>query len=304
MTSANPETRFWHALHARRVGDHDALHGAHPGKPSVIFTGGSSCAFSIDPIIISEATGLPAFNYGGAARSGAKFLIGNALARCRNGDILVLALEPHFLTEPGREQATQLGMSLAIAMKDPELALGGACFDSSVSLRDITNLLRPGARYMATWIGKAARGDLSYRYTLDDYREGGRLDTSFDNKWLAASRALPPQHLTEEGKQLLREVVRIGNERNLKVIYALPWAYTESEHVEANRKLNRTLLDEIAAIVPVLEDPMLGAIDDRSLFSDTEYHLSDAGSRRRSEAVVKALVANFRQLDPTRSDRE
>jgi hypothetical protein len=74
--------------------------------------------------------------------------------------------------------------------------------------------------------------------------------------------------------------------------------------VEANRKLNRTLLDEIAAIVPVLEDPMLGAIDDRSLFSDTEYHLSDAGSRRRSEAVVKALVANFRQLDPTRSDRE
>ena len=57
---------------------------------SIIFI--TSCAFSIDPKIIEDKCGMPAFNLGLPVSAGPKYLLYQALEKTRPGDILVVAL--------------------------------------------------------------------------------------------------------------------------------------------------------------------------------------------------------------------
>ena len=179
MTSANPEVDFWASIRDKRDLQIEEIRRDQPQQPIVIFTGGSSCAFSIRPEIIQEAIGMPVMNYGAAAGTGSKFLIEQALQRCKKGDILVLAMETHFLAEEGRGKPTSLGMSLALSDRDIQLAVGGDTFGDSVSAGEFFSFMRPGARYSAKWIGKSLKGDLSYRYKVTDYRNRGWLVTEY-----------------------------------------------------------------------------------------------------------------------------
>jgi hypothetical protein len=289
MISANPEVSFWLDVANKRDRELKRWRAQDPGKPCIIFAGGSSCAFSVRPDIIQASTGLKTFNYGAAAGSGSKFLIDQALQRCRKDDFLVIALEPHFLVQDCRNKPTQLGISLAVAKGSPNLAVGGATFDSQVSPIEFCNFLRPGARYSATWTAKALRGDMSYRYSADNYREGGWLETDYSKGTIVSGGLLPPQRLTKAGEEILKTATLSARSRGIKVAYSLPWLLSDPHHENANRENNRNLIHQVMQILPVLDDPAMGVASLPNLYSDTEYHLNAVGAKKRSEILASAL---------------
>jgi len=285
----NPEVEFWLAIEGKRDAELESLRVSRPEYPCIIFSGGSSCAFSIQPSIVESVVGLPTFNYGSVAGAGAKYIIHQSLERCRKGDILVLALEPHFLVQANRGKPTQLGVALAVANGNSQLAVGGETFGASLSPIQGFTFLRPGPRYTATWIGKGLRGDMSYRYSVKDYRPAGWLETNFRGGFLNPSGKLPPQQLSNEGRQLLNSARTSADERGVRVYYSLPWLLTNESIAKKNRDSNSYLLGSIAEIMPVLKDPTMGAQTNHLYYSDTEYHLNSIGSELRSKIVAEAI---------------
>jgi hypothetical protein len=289
MIKGNPEVDFWTTLNDRRDEELAEKREQHPDKNTIIFTGGSSCAFGIIPEIIEDETGWNCMNYGGAAGAGSKFLIEQALRRCQPGDVLILALESHFLLEEGRGKPTQLGMALAVKEKQASLASGGSTFRDTVTPLEIVNYLRPGARYTATWAGKSIRGNLSYRYKESDIRPGGWLETDYRPGNLTPIGKRQPALLSAEGINLISSVVEIARVKGITIAYNLPWMLTDSQNLEHNRSIHASISDQIKQYMPVLDDPYRGAHNDELLFSDSEYHLNHQGSSDRTHAIMISI---------------
>lgn len=286
----NPEAEFWDELGKRQSRGVADLREKHPDTPLILFTGGSSCAFSVDSAIVTAATGRPAWNLGTSAWAGPKYYVDRCFRQARAGDVVVLGIEPNFLTEEGLLEPGPLGVALAWRDGDPSAAAGGESFGGSLSLRQQIGLLRPGARYLVTWAAKAVTGGERYHYTLADLRDGGRLETARGHPGGRGDTAVHPSALTPEGKAFLTSIAALAREREVRVVYALPWYFTAEDAVGANRDGRARLLAEIAAILPVLEDPALGVQSDPALFSDTNFHLTAMGSTTRSEGLGRSLA--------------
>src|SRR5690606_10378634 len=130
--------------------------------------------------------GVDSMNFGGPAGAGVKYLIARAFLESKSGDTIVLALERHFLTEEGRSKSTQLGVAFAVDAGKPLLADGHPVFQCDFDVSHSINMFRPGARFVATLVGKKLSGRPMYRYDLNDLRKGGRLDTDYRDQWKTA----------------------------------------------------------------------------------------------------------------------
>ena len=289
LVKENPEADFWAELRARQVAGLTGLREADPGQGVLIFTGGSSCAFSVDPEIITAETGMPACNLGTSAWSGPMYYVHETFLSARAGDVVVLGIEANFLTEPGLLEPTPLGLALAWNDGDPDAAAGGASFGEALSLREQAGLLRPGARHLVTWLAKKIAGGEPYYYTMADLRGGGRLETQRAHPGGNGDPAVHPGSLTPEARRFLTEVRALGEKRRVEVVYTLPWYFTAPGAIAANREARRQLLSEIAEIMPVLDDPSLGVRTESGFFSDTNFHLTAAGSKARSVFLGEAI---------------
>jgi hypothetical protein len=291
----NPEADFWGERRTQESHRVAALRESFPETPLVLFCGGSSCAFSVDPGMVTAASGRPAYNLGTSAWAGPKYYVDRAFQLARAGDIVVLGIEPNFLTEPELLKPSSLGVALAWRGLDPAAAAGGRSFGGSLTLKEQVGLLRPGARYLVTWAGKLLSGGPRYHYGPADARAGGRLETARGHPTGRGDAAVHPSRLTPEARELLEQIAALAKERQVRVAYALPWYFTAQESVAANREARGRLLEEIAAILPVLDDPARGVQTDPAWFSDTHYHLTAAGSQERSRQLGESLG---RWLDP------
>lgn len=300
LVRENPEARFWAQLRARQELELAQLRSAHPGSPVVLFTGGSSCAFSVDPAIVTAETGRPSVNLGTSAWSGPKYYLHRAFQSARAGDLLVLVIEPNFLTETGMLDPTPLGLALAWDSGDPDAAAGADSFGETLSPLQHLDLLRPGARYLVTWSAKSLAGGERYYYTLNDLRPGGRLETARRHPTGHGDDRVHPGQLTPEAGILLERVAALARQREIRVAYALPWYFTAEASAAANRATRRALLDQIAGIMPVLEDPALGVRTEPGLFSDTNFHLTAGGSGQRSRVLGRSLLPLLGGSQPAR----
>jgi hypothetical protein len=285
----NPEVKFWRAVDQRRNQEIAAVRQADPAPPLLLFTGGSSCAFSIDPEIIEASCGHPAFNLGLPVAAGAKFLLHQALAKARPGDTLVVCLEPDLLTFPGDFKPGTFSFGLATLNGDPSAAVGGTSFDRELTLRDCLNLSRPGPSHLATLIGKTAAGKGLYRYTRDDLRYRGRVETSVREPGLPRSGTKTADQLLPAARDLLTTFRQAADRKGVHLAYSMPWMLTAESAAAANRAANRRILDAIDPILPVLDDGWLGVSTDPAHFSDSGLHLTAEGSRLRSAGLSKAL---------------
>lgn len=285
----NPETKFWRALDQTRDREIAETRLAHPGKPVIFFTGGSSCAFSIDPAAIEEKCGLPAFNLGLPVAAGAKYLLHQALEKTRPGDILVLALEPDELTYPSHFPPNSLSYGLATLGGQPSGTVGGDSFGASMSLRDFLNLSRPGPSYTATWLSKASFGKKAYRYEPEDIRYHGRVETPVADAGIALTGEKKVDSLSESGKWLVGTFRDACRRKKVHLVYTMPWVLTSGEAANNNRKANTAILGSIGNTIPAVDDGFQGVGTERRYFSDSGLHLSAEGSRIRSNALAEAL---------------
>jgi hypothetical protein len=73
----------------------------------------------------------------------------------------------------------------------------------------------------------------------------------------------------------------------------MPWLLTATDSLFENRNLNRQILAQVDEIIPVLDDPNQGAIDQIDWFSDSEYHLNAFGANQRTSIVANAILTKY-----------
>ena len=286
---ANPELKFWREVDLQRDEGMAGIRTVRPDQPMVLFTGGSSCAFSIDPLIIEQVCGVPAYNLGMPVAAGAKFLLHQSLEKARAGDTLVVCLEPDLLTFPNDFKASTLSFGLATLAGDPSGAVGGTSFDRDLTLRDCLNLSRPGPTHLATLFAKTATGKESYRYGSEDLRDRGRVEIPDRDPDLPRIGPKSADQLLPAARELLATFRQAASRKGVHLAYSMPWILTASDAAETNRATNRRILDAIDPILPALDDGHLGVSTDPAHFSDSGLHLSAEGSHLRSTALASAL---------------
>lgn len=291
VTVANPEVRFWRGALERKAQECETLPG-RSDNGMVLFAGGSSCAFSIMPDLITERTGLPAWNMGGHAGAGPRFLSAFALEHARPGDTVVLALEEESISSSEAGEITQVGLALAVSLGMPDLAAGAPVLPDPVSWRDRFTFLRPGSRFGAAMLAKRLSGRPLYRYVDADYKAGGRIETPYlDGGLIPEVFRKEPRHLSPSGRLMLERLADYARERGIRLVYSMPWMFNDPALAEGNRASHRVLLEEVAKILPVLPDEKCGVETNPAYFSDTSYHLTGVGARARTERVAEGLLA-------------
>jgi hypothetical protein len=256
----------------------------------VMFVGGSTTAFGIDAAALEREGGIPAVNLAMHAGLGPVFLTGMGLTQVEQGDTLVLALEPSFLQGP--IESKLFGLQMALLLERPKTV---TWYRGGPTLAEWLSALRPGAYHVFTMLGKLAMGKPLYRYSMEDYREGG---------WLVTNVRVPvgggaggeseeavendQQHLlSADGVDFLKRVREEVEARGGSVVYLLPWSYVSSEHVGRARRQNARLLDEIEQILPVIREETLGAHSVAEDFADTSMHLTEEAAQRRTRALMQ-----------------
>jgi hypothetical protein len=284
----NPEVAFWREAIVGRDRDIAAARTAHPDQPFLFFTGGSSTAFSIDPAIVEPACGLLAFNLALPISASAPYILHQAFKRTRPGDILVIGVEADILSFSGEFKPSSLAFALGLMEQDPAGIAGGQTFDKRLALRDAFNLPRPGPGYLVTLAGRLAYGK-GYRYKSEDIRYHGRIETPVKDQGLEPLDAMTPRHLHPEAAEWLQKLAVAAKEKDVTLFYAMPWRLTKPQAETACRAANRSLLDEINPIIPVLEDGADGVSTRTDFFSDSLQHLTAEGSSVRTRALVPIL---------------
>ena len=293
--TVNPETAFWAEALARREADAAAIRKQSPGEPIIFFTGGSSCAFSIAPKIIEDTTGQPCINLGLPAAAGPRYILHQALRQAESGDLIVVCLEPDFLTFPGQESSpSKTGFALEAVRGNLSAAAGGSTFGKSLSISDYLTLSRPGANYLIT-LGARGLTAKGYRYKPEDIGYRGILRTDVRDPSLKGTGNSDVTSLHADGRLLLETFVAAAKRKGVRLAYSMPWFFTDTASLAHNRSGNKRVLADIAAIMPVIEDGFSGAMDGIDNFADSGLHLSDKGSVVRSQALAEALKAHLEE---------
>jgi hypothetical protein len=263
-----------------------------PSTNRVIVFGGSSSSFSISPAFALEQ-GVPMVNLGMGAGIGSKVLTRMALAQVRAGDTLVMALEPDLLSAD--TAVTLIGAQSAVVLGHAGWANDSGDPDPNANgtLAPYVWALRPGGFHAVTMLGKVAQRRPLYRYQSEDFFEDGQQQTEVRGE-LGGFRGHPAPRLSADGKSWVRATRAYCERKGLKLVYALPWTLTEPASEAAVRRLHAAFLADLAQEVEILRDERLGCVTDRSWYCDTQFHMTLAGSRERTGAMVASLKAGLR----------
>ena len=290
--SVNPEITFWAEAVRQREAAIEKIRTESPDQPIMFFTGGSSCAFSIDPAIIEKECGFPAINLGLPVSSGPRYILHQALRETKPGDILVVCLEPDLLTFPNQESSpSKTGFTLEARRGDLTSAAGGETFKRSVSISDYLTLSRPGAGYLITLAGRLTTGQ-GYRYKPNDIKYHGLVQTDSRDANLIPAGPSESTSLHPEGRRLLKEFQAAATAKGVTTAYSMPWYYIGTEALAKSRENKKMVLRSISEVMTVVEDGFSGAMDGEKNFADSGLHLTRRGMNLRTTALAQAITKN------------
>lgn len=287
-TFGNPEVVFWAKLFEEKDREISVI-----VKPKIVFVGGSSCTFSVDPEIVGERTGMSAYNYGGIAYMGPRYMFARVKEHLKAGDVLVVGYEPEILKGIDGEKAYPLGRRMALY--NSELDLLPVLWTPEKNFQRWMEAVRPGLRVTVVSLGRALRGGRPYAYTPDDQKRGGRLELGKMEYQLPARKELGILPLEKSAIVFMRELVAFCQKNDITCVYTIPWQATDPAYVEENRKKRAEFLAEVGTVIPCLEDERVGVIAGMEGFSDSEYHLGPEMSRKRSEFLSTKLEKFFEE---------
>jgi hypothetical protein len=260
----NPEVRFWETAMTQRATDLAEIKLNTPKTPTLLFTGGSSCAFSIDPKIIEAICGLNTLNLGLPISTGPRFLLHHALKKATSGDTIIVALEPDLLTYESEMKPTSLTLALALAENDSNGTVGGDTFHEHLRLKDSLNLVRPGANFTFTYIAKIVSGK-GYRYTNHDLRYRGRIETSVRDPKIPKAGRKQAVKLSQSGRQLLVEYRQAALKKGVNLVYSMPWTLTDETAADHNRQNNKQILASISEVIAIADDGTQGISTEKKI---------------------------------------
>ena len=252
----------------------------------ILFVGGSSTTFSVDPLIIGEEVGLVSYNYGGSAQMGPDYVFERAKKHLKSGDVLVIGIEPESLNGLDSKAGYALGKRLAVRNRD--LALAKTITGES-PVQEWMAALRPGMRDVIVSTARRIKGGRPYAYTMDDSKPKGRLELAEIEFRLPPVKFSGTEFIDDSGLRLLEDIANYAYTNGLQVVYAIPWKGVESDMKAAEAVLRKQFLARVETVLPVLKDESLGLVDGLNGFSDTHYHMEAELSAKRSHFLADAL---------------
>lgn len=279
----NPEIRFYLGLSGIQQAWADHLRSATGSQ--FILIGGSSALFSVMPERAWGQDRVPLVNFGLAAAIEPQVMVLRGLGQAQSGDTLLLGMEPALLTGGGKPGGLGIQYSLAMAKPgwicDPQLGISAMSWGSALLG------LRPGGYHMVTLAGKLLLRMPLYRYQLQDVSQGGWVRTEVRDFEDNAPGHGPELSAWSVG--MLGALMQQAKERQIQLVYVLPWAYCPLRQAGKFRQENIRFLLQIEEFMPVLLDPRLGAIHDKGLFADSSWHLNREGSKQRTDELAAQL---------------
>lgn len=279
----NPEVEFWSERFESKDKEISVI-----AEPKVIFIGGSSCTFSVDPDTVDDIIGRPSYNFGGSAYMGAPYMFERVKPHIGKGDIVVVGYEPEILRNFGRFNYSPLGPRMAVRDMDLEIATElGLGVDT---LPEWFKILRPGLRNTVVIAGRLVKGGKAYTYGSEDLKSKGRIELQKIEYRIGPQRELEFNDLEDGVVRFLGEVMKFCESKGAHCIYTIPWQGTDVNFVGENREIRKRFLSEISRIMPVIPDSSVGVISGDKGFSDTAYHMGAELSIARSTFLGKELA--------------
>lgn len=255
------------------------------GKTVVL--GGSSCRTSYIPSVLAEEYSIPFANFGLHAGFGPDVVAEIAMRYVNPGDTVVVAIEPGTLKATGPSKPKSAGLDFLAAVDG--LTAHDLKFVDISPLRFVDRL-QGSTRYNLFMAMKRLRGMEPYRYTaVDNLHDDGWMEVSErrDLPFSTNSAPVGKWRVGESGRELLRKIQEECSGRGCKVMYQLPPALDGNPNSKYG--FARLLLD-VAEIMPVVKDPMLGVNPNPEEFADTFQHPARAGALRATRSFGKALA--------------
>ena len=280
----NPETRFFKAAAHTKQEWARKMTREHGAK--FLVCGASSTTFGIDGARLLERYQLPVVNMGVTAGVTPRILTEWALSETRPGDTLVVAIEPGLLTID--QAATATAVQFCYALNSPQWLRGVLEPHESAGPASWL-MLRPGGQQTFTYLAKLFGGQPLYRYRVADLQPSGLVTTAVRTPLTGSPGYQGP--LPAASRHLLRSLADWSRTNQVRLCYALYWAWCPPEYLEAFRRQNAAFLVEISEFMPVLEDRRLGAVTNQTLFADTALHLTAEGVPLRTDALGEQLRA-------------
>ena len=286
----DPEVIFWTKTATSNIEYTNLLDTQ--SRKKIIFIGGSSCAFSINPEQLKTEFNLSAVNFCLHVSAGRNLTVDLALQHLHSGDTLVIAFETSEFITNQPIKPTSLGNKIWWSLRQRDLVkktfLEKVNLDSEYPWINI----RPGLKHISIMMGKILLDRPLYRYSMEDVHSGGYITTNYSEGRLIPEGKLPePYHLAKNKAQFLKNLRDYCNKMDVSVAVSLPWLYTNQSVAEINQSLNQQLVTEISNILPVLEDWHLGVSTEENMFADTTSHLSKLGAKLRTSIIGHDLLS-------------
>ncbi len=250
----------------------------------VVIFGGSTVRSSYIPTLFEEKFSIPLVNYGIHAGIDARIITQLAFDNIKSGDVVIVALEPSFLS--GGPINTNTGIDFFVNQKGLDFSRNPFF---SINLIDLHNCLALDSRYQIYRFIKKITKMKPYRYTISQ--------NLHDDGWMEVKEKRPiPQHFTQKvkcrrlspyGREILTKIKKNCDLLECEVYYTLPTMYYQNTN---NIYENATLLQDIIEIMPIVKDCMIGNNPDSSDFSDTKQHPLKQGAIKASNSLGYALV--------------
>lgn len=286
----DPEAKFWRAVARERQSDLTETRERVGDGPLIFLGGGSSCSFSLHPAVLEEVTGIAAVNLGGSAAMGYRYLTWLATKDAREGDFVILHLEPDILCRSGA-----WGSSLAAKVggfhweeQGQRGAFAQEIFENP--WRDPLAALKPGAKFLSALTAKFLSGRDLYRYQISDLEPHGVLTAHVQQPNADIEPFTPMvQWLDDQASRDLRFLAHYAREKKIRIFYTLPWECFDHEALAEQRAEHAHYLQKVSQYLPILDDEMMGALSDNSMFLDTGFHLTPEAGKLRSQLLGEAL---------------
>jgi hypothetical protein len=254
--------------------------------PRLIVTGGSSCTFSIDGGMATEQFHVPVINGGLEAGIGTYgvFLLSSRLTE--PGDTLVLAIEPPLLLSS--LDYTQDTLQFMIRRLEWGLLLQAKeVTGRAVPLDRLFFSPRPGLENFAAFLGRLVT-HTPFRYENAKIRPGGLMVT--DIRYPLSEDGYTPG-LSPVNRDVLLHFRDWASHRGVRIVYSIPWYYLAKERARDQQRINARFVAILSEIVPVVREEEFGVRTDRSLFADTNWHLTEEAAQARTSELVKLVLA-------------
>lgn len=275
-----------------------------PGN-RIVMIGGSNLAFGIDSRLIESLAGCPVANMGMNGYFGVRFMLAEADAGLRRGDVAVIALEYDSFVK----SVEGSGADLLMVGKTVPRTVKYMTFRQVAS--GVTQIPFVVRSKMSRVAGEAFQGmydaalgssdpdpagpDINAIESLSGFTPEGDLVAHLDVEWQGGHEdGLDLTELPVDPKlfPLIREFSERMNERGVDVVFSYSPVMRRYyiRHQPAIERVHAMARQELEGVAAVPSDPGVFVYEEDSFF-DTVYHLGREGREHRSRLVAQDIAA-------------